>query len=51
MLEGRMRRGNDTYMITAVPGTYSAKPPRNLPDFTRYIPIRGGGCWVRVRKE
>ena len=51
--EGHMRRGNDRFFITAVPGEYRPVPPRHLQGqgFGRYIPSRSGGCWVRIQKE
>lgn len=50
--EGHMRRGCDSFCITAVPGEYRSVPPRYLQGFGKYIPSRsGGGCWVRIQKE
>ena len=51
--EGHMRRGNDRFCVTAVPGEYRPVPPRHLQGqgFGRYIPSRSGGCWVRIQKE
>ncbi len=51
--EGVMQRGNERFVITAVPGEYRTVPPSHLQrqGFGRFIPSRNGGCWVRVQKE
>jgi len=36
--------------ITAVHGAYSPRPPKALPDFTRYIRSRSGGYWVKTER-
>lgn len=49
--EGKMRRGDDIFIITAVPGVYTPIPPANLIGFSKYIRTHSGGFWVRTMKR
>lgn len=49
--EGKMKRGDDAFIITAVPGVYTPIPPANLIGFSKYIRTHSGGFWVRTMKR
>lgn len=49
-LQGEMRRGNERWRITAMPGEYRPIPPCALQGFHRYIKSRDGGYWLRIER-